>query len=345
MTVARAGGQPATGVVLVGIVHVAATNGRAVARILRRAQPEENVAGLLLYYVASSMLVAAACAGAILSADRLRPLVPQTDKLSEAAWTGLFAAVLAVTLQSLGRDDLSDATLLERARRDVGPGLWRQLSDAASRHGTDGDLLQAIVGAEALQRPAWFRRAERLKGRLQGSGTYGVAQVSAPAPLSDADSVEELARRFEGFLPDRDESGFVLRERLAFAVERHNRKEAFVEMVLAFYDELQGYRLAATDATALDGRPVIEVRSVGRDSGAWVLSGTASVHEATVLWSATGDGYADEGFVTAEIGAPGRGDWKLRLPPDARSVWLQAPSEDDEAEVAPEIVCMVDLNL
>lgn len=220
VTVVRADGRPAVAVALMGAAHVAATNGRAMTRVLRRARPGENVAGLLLYYVLSSVLVATTCAGVIVTADRLRPLVPQTDKLSEAAWTGVFAAVLAVALQSLGRGDISDADLLDRARRDIGPDLWRQVRDAAGRYGTDGDLLRAIVAVEALQRPAWFRRAERLKGKPRGSGTYGVAQVSSSAPLSDSESIEELARRFQQFLPDRDESGYVLPERLAFALEK-----------------------------------------------------------------------------------------------------------------------------
>jgi hypothetical protein len=344
VSVDRGGGRPAAGVLVMGAAHVAATNGRAVARLCRRPREGENLANLLTYYLASSLLVSLACLLAALTATHLRPLIPSPDKLAEVAWTGLFAAVLAVTLQSLGRRDLSDASLLDRARAAVGPALWLRTGDAAIEHSTDPDLLRAIVAAEALQRPLWLRRLERLKGRIIGPGTYGIAQVSADEPLSDVASIEELARRFANYMPERGEYGYPLSDRLEFAIERHNKKRAFVEMVITFYSELQGTFRFVAEAKSLDGRPVIEARPVRREHEAWVLSGSASVHEATIAWSAWGNDYEDESFISATIGGPSRGEWELRLPLAARQARLFEPSEDDTDLLSDSRSLLIDLD-
>lgn len=330
VSVERAGGYPYLAVGLMAIAHTAATNGRATLRLLRRPVPGENRLNLFSYYFASTVLVIAAAVACVLTAPYLRSLVPGLDSLAEAAWTGAFAAVLAVTLQSLGRRDLTDTSLLQRGRNAVPAGLWLRAQQAALRRGTDPDLLRAIVAAEALQRPAWLRRLERVKGRVVGPGTYGIAQVSADSPLSDEESIDELARRFQGYMPERSQYGDALRERLQFNIERHNSKRAFVDMVTTFYEELQGALGYSTVATASDGRPIIEVRPPEREYDRWVLSGTACVYEANIAWRAMGDDLEDDGFVTASVGAPARGEWQLRLPLAARRVQLYEPSEDYE---------------
>lgn len=48
VSIDRGGGRPAAGVLVMGAAHVAATNGRAVARLCRRPREGENLANLSL---------------------------------------------------------------------------------------------------------------------------------------------------------------------------------------------------------------------------------------------------------------------------------------------------------
>src|SRR5215207_5321217 len=59
----------------------------------------------------------------------------------------------------------------------------------AAQHGTDPLLVESIMMVENVQRPRWFRTAERLKGIFAKPGTYGIMQVASPRPLSDKDSI------------------------------------------------------------------------------------------------------------------------------------------------------------
>lgn len=57
------------------------------------------------------------------------------------------------------------------------------------------NLVIAVVLAEVQQRPRWFRRLERLGGKVLGAGTYGVAQVAADNPITDEESIDILVDR------------------------------------------------------------------------------------------------------------------------------------------------------
>ncbi|MCW2501699.1 MAG: hypothetical protein JWN87_3375 [Frankiales bacterium] len=327
----RLSAHPVAAVVLLGVLHLAVTNGRATVSLLRRRGSGENRANMLFFYGMSSILVTAACEAAILAGPHLNSVVPRPGDLATAAWTGLFAAVLAVSLQSLGRKDVSDETLLERARRDVGDRLWHLTADAAVWHQTDPSLLQAIVAAEALQRPRALRRLERWRGKVLPAGTYGVAQMSAATPISDEESLARLAQSFSGYIPEHDQYGSVHAERLAFRLEQHNRKRAFLSMVASFYSELVP-SWSGTTAVSLDQRPVIQVAPAEREGGSWVLHGSASVFEGTMCWSAVGEGYEDAGVLQVHPGAPARGAFTLTLPVAAtRVTFSEPPMEEDDA--------------
>jgi hypothetical protein len=335
---------PATSALItLALVHVMSTNGLASVRLMRTSNPEERLTSLLLYYAIASALVVAAVGLAGWTYRAWTSLIPKPADVVLALWTGLAAAVVAAYIQSFGSTEPSVDELARRARRDVGSDLLAYTEAAANRMNCDPDLLRAIVLAEALQRPAWVRRLERLKGVVFKSGSYGVAQAQAPAPITDEESIDALASKFAGYFPERSpEYGALLSTRLDAEVERHNRKVAFVQMVRSMYDELQGYARAASDARAHDGRPVVEVTQIERQGRSWLLSGTAVVYEGTVQYRADGpNGTVAEGHAQATAGGPSRGRWKLKLPIESRQATLHP--EPMDGLPAPDQVAIVDL--
>ncbi len=255
-------------------------------------------------------------------------LIPQPSEVVLALWTGAIAAVLAAYVQTLRHRDPEPDELIVRARSDRGDRLWQYAEESAWRHDCDPDLIRAILVAEVTQRPNWLRKLEYVKGRVAPEGSYGVAQIHAEEPMSEDESIDALAASLSAYYPERDEHGILRWERLAYRLESHNRKVAFLNMVRDTLAVLQPYPVEAAEAKGPDGRSIIEVQSVCRVGGDWILQGTAAVFEANVAYIAEGDEPRVRAFLTASAGGPHRGRWTLTLPLPTRRVWLYEPSEE-----------------
>lgn len=314
---------------VMALAHVIATNGRAAWTAVSPTARDPRPRSLVLYYSATSTLVAAAVLTSALTYQLWTALIPQPSEVVLALWTGTIAAVLAAYVQTFRRREPEPDELVARARNDMGEHLWQYAEESAWRHDCDSDLIRAILVAEVAQRPGWLRRLEYAKGRLVPRGSYGVAQMQADQPMSEAKSIDALAASLASYYPERDQYGALRWERLAHRLERHNRKVAFLEMVREVLAVLQPYPAAATEAKALDGRPIIEVQSVRRVGDNWILHGTASVFEANLAYITEGDEPQVTSFLTVSTGGPRRGRWTLSQPIATRRVWLYEPSVEE----------------
>jgi hypothetical protein len=96
--------------------------------------------------------------------------------------------------------------------------------------GVDEDLVVAVMVVEAIQRPEWLRRLERLLARLLRRGTYGIMQVGSRRPLSDRESIDAAIQGpLSGVLLDRDQHGWAKRDSVGPAVRNYNSDPAFIE--------------------------------------------------------------------------------------------------------------------
>lgn len=128
--------------------------------------------------------------------DYLAPIIPQPSALLDAIWTALVVAVIYFAFKRLLDNKVDPASLQDVARRDVGDEMWKYSRAEAERLNVPVPVVQAVLLAEAIQRPRWFRYLERVFQYVQGffgkEGTTGIAQMRSRRPLRDKESVRLL---------------------------------------------------------------------------------------------------------------------------------------------------------
>lgn len=271
------------------------------------------------------MLVAASIGG--LTYNAWVGLIPAPRDLTVSLWTAAFAAIGAVALRDiLSQEHEEGGLLLDEAREAVGVCLWRYTAQMAESHGSDVNLMHAIVGAEAIQRPGWFRRIERVKGRVFPSGTYGVAQVYANHPISDRASIDKLCEAFSDYTVARHRDGAIDWERLSGRLSRHNSGDAFIDSAISLYRMLNPPSMSSARHTAHDGRSVIEVDGVERDGELIKVRGSALVADGAISAKVP-----ERDAVPVEIDTKwaARGRWFVEIPLNARSVEIWPSGSDD----------------
>lgn len=317
------------GLAALAIGHVLSTNLRA--PILRGLSASRGKSrwGHVAFHAANTLLILTAVAAAFFTWQIWRPVMPDTDELVQAAWTALFVGLVVAFLQSVTRYDFSVESKHARAKKDLGPELSAALDRKALEHDASVDFLRSIILTECLQRPSWIRRLERLKGRFFEPGTYGVAQISAPAPISDLDSIEALCRKHSGYYPATNEQGRTNRTLLAVQLETHNPDQVFVAQALDFFDLERSSVRSGSDDIARDGRASIEVIEVQRQYRSWVIE-ISVARRGAVLESRTRDRDGnEEATVLATPDGPGiRYEVTLRLPIDISSLELRLKPHD-----------------
>jgi hypothetical protein len=275
--VERAKGSVPLALTIMTVAHLALTNGRSMVLLLR-SRTSRRMQTLLIYNSVVVVVVVLTTVAAGLTFRRWDGLVPNPSDLVVAAWAGVFAAILAISAQRLVRfRGENGEEVLGQAKRDIGSSPWQYAEEAAERQATDPLLVQAILAAEALQRPRWIRRLERTKGRIFPRETYGVAEVASDQPLSDQESIDRLCSSWTGFFPERDSYGNVDDARLAARLEQHNSNPGFVHSAIDFYRQLQPQPIAQSERTSRDHRPVIEVNRISRRGQTWELSPAVAV--------------------------------------------------------------------
>lgn len=327
ITVERLGGNALVALVCMGVPYALVNDGRALWRLRREGAGRGPV--LWFYYVFNLVLIAGLVALSYLTYRWYAEFVPEPDELIFAVWTAVFAAVLATAFQQLLRSpDLSVERKLAAARKDIGEDTWAYVNEAALGADCEPVLMHAIVAAEALQRPRWMRRLERAKGRLVPEGTYGVAQMTASHPLSDAQSVQALCQAHAGYYPARSSAGHVRETLLEARIEKHNSNPEFVASVMEFYGHLTPWAQYRSATTSYDGRPHIEVTGVQRVGDQFEIHGSAVI-ASSQLCAAYDEG---EGWCTpVAIQDPGdrRQGWATQVPLEATQVVLYECSSTD----------------
>lgn len=232
----RLGHSGVQGSVGIGVGHAARTFLRAFPR--RRRGPSTPTSVRLLRGLAALGVLATSSLAA-LTADFLAPAVPPVAELSATLWTGLLAAVVgAFLIERTDTGGVSEYSMIEHSRKRIPDKLWHLAHQLAQQHGADVKLVRAVMLVENLQRPEWFRRIERLKGRLFRSGTYGIMQVASAKPLSDEISLERAVReRFAGVVVQGGD-GYLDDAAFGVFLRGYNRSRAFKELTECAYHQL-----------------------------------------------------------------------------------------------------------
>lgn len=270
----------------------------------------------------------------------LSVLVPEPSVLLENLWIAVFIAIAGGIVVGVVGERPKDARffgsdyLVWRAIRDVRIDLM----DAAFKASVDtqGDpiLLRSIIFTEALQRPRWVRSLERAKGLIFKKGTYGVAQASADAPISDVESINRAARCLSGLWGIENLAGFwVPNEDLMWrAAARHNEDFAFIDGVKKIYFAIQAqsYRVPQFPASA----PVylVETRRYSHEAGLRMIS---SVNLLSISYKEPGGQVATQFKLRPE----GAATWALefRIPMGTRFVDFHYRTDDGACTFTHEI--------
>lgn len=237
--VGEADGNRVLAVSIATSVHVASGIGRAVVSVVRSKAAFARSSLLAAYGVAAALILASGASGVWLSTTRVSSLVPDVATLLESLWTAVLAAVLGAYIVTVTRQDqTSVCDLLDRSRGNLPPELIALARQEAATHGADPILVQAILHAENLQRPAWTRRLERVKGLLLPRGTYGVMQMAADEPISDEESIRRAVVRLAGIVIPAMEYGGADYDILETTIKDYNSNPRYVELVRDLYYEL-----------------------------------------------------------------------------------------------------------
>lgn len=318
----RQGGNGNISALIFAAVHYATTHGRALVLLIFRRSTSQRQVSLLFYHLLMLFVIGSVSAAALWLSRWAEFLVPPPREFVYALWTAVFVSIIAAVARRAGTFGNAYYPNVETIIRDVGQRQWDAVDSIAAQNDCDPIFMRAVIAAECIQRPRWVRALERAKGVLIRRGTYGVAQVTAGAPVSDLDSIRALARSYRGYYPLRDEKyGQVLRGRLAFSLERHNSSPVFIETAIRFYDVLCPYAIESSVSSAKDRRPCIDVLSVGRVRGEWEVQGTCYAPE-LVLTVTRIDmfGEVDLEHLYLKNCDASRETWLVRLPVDTRLV-------------------------
>jgi hypothetical protein len=318
-------------------LHTSDTSGRALLHFIRRRAAGEaaSVAQAALA-VATAAALAVVCLLAWVSRTLLQAAVPQPSILVESLWTATFAGIVAAfALKSTEKSADIGQVIRAELTKLRSKGLTETLAREAKANDVSAEFLTSLMIAESLERPRWFRQLERLFSFTRRRATYGVMQVSSSDPLSDDQSIAATAAAYRGYRPEHTSSGPV-EPYLRAAVARHNPDANFIDLVSEIYAELVPVGQGGTASLAPDRRPVIEVARVAQVIDGWEISGTASVHEGTLIALFDHEGVPTRVAVTAEVGAPGRGAWQLTVPLRVRDVAILEPSEADHVPTSEE---------
>lgn len=321
-----------------GAVHLANTSLLALARILRRSDRRRRLTAaafhaILVIAVSGTLWISG------ITAFLLRPLIPHPSELSIALWAGLFAAVLGVWVQRLTFRSSALPSLLGKLRVEVTEDLLDYARAQAAAHSADPQLIEAILLSEALNRPPWMRSLEMKKGRLLRRGSYGIMQVYSPRPISDKESINQVAKQYSGIRVQRDQYGDARPLALHSLVEKHNPDSKFVELVDQIFRLLEPSSSRATRARAGDGLPVIQVAEIVRRGESIVLTGSAlpagDLHY--LIQHETGVPGMLQTLSLQAAGSGGRVHFHLSVPVSAYAVSLQDSmmSEPDRQVTVP----------
>ena len=231
--------------ILLWAFHTLDTNGRALWELRYEYDdnmtkgPRQALYGLMI--VATFILIQ----GFVLLASYttrntriMQAVVPDVSEIVVDLWAGLVGAVLILVYLGVSETDRTDDAVIDRIRRRVESYYMSYVRSRVDNPRFDFELFEAVMIAESLQRPRWFRILERLKGIVWKPGTYGVMQVRSDRPLSDFESIDkalyDLGHLFIDVPDYNDDSWY---SDVVTRLRTYNGSAAFVETVMDVYDD------------------------------------------------------------------------------------------------------------
>ena len=250
VTLDRLGHSAAVGAAAVGIGHALLRPGWALIQAARwpRSVFRHRVP-IVLVHVAVLLGLIATTGIAIVLAPTAAPLVPPATELSATLWTALVAGVIGAFVVRVSRGHpVTEYELAAEGRRRIPRPLWELAGNVAREQGADVILTRAIMLVENLQRPSWFRRLERCKGRVLKRGTYGIMQTAAAAPLSDEESIRRVVvERLAGVDVRTEDRDWHDTEKLERFARTYNPNPNFVALLVAAYSEVESQKGGRTE--------------------------------------------------------------------------------------------------
>ncbi len=220
-------------VILIGFVHALLTSGRALLALFRsRNTPRRPL--LVAMHPVVIFLVTATAGIAALLAGLFKPYVPDVHTLSSDLWTGVVAGIVgAYAVRVAQNQSIDTQKVLQDSRRTIGDELWHLATAAAGQHGADAALVRGVMLVENIQRPRWFRRAERQAARLFSvPATLGLLQANANPDDSEAELLERAVEQHFSAVNVRDQNGDIDVVLLEEFARRYNPDSAFVELLI-----------------------------------------------------------------------------------------------------------------
>jgi hypothetical protein len=309
---ATAGAQA---IVLLALLHVVSTAGAAVAKAALRGT-------LTLQGLAANLVVAA---GALLTASLAlltlkfwAGVLPDSDKYAESLLTAGFTATafFAVSKLTSRTEVYVDG---EQHLSSVPQTHINSVVEAAAKHKVDRDLALTILVAEDLQRPSWFRRVERITGKLGIARTFGPLQGGGDGRASDSTAIDQALERL-GPTSLRRPGGYAPKQAvLQRHLERHNASAIFIELGESIFAAVSGTILANSEYVGDDGSPGLRLLSKRRERDRWILLGDRSPELEALTAATMRSGAGAWDFVDVRL-KDGR----------YRPIWLVVLSIEDE---------------
>ncbi|AQP44677.1 hypothetical protein RPIT_07535 [Tessaracoccus flavus] len=169
-------------------------------------------------------------------------LIPYPSELLNAVWTAMFAALVYSGATRLLSRETDSRSLFLRARRDMGLDAWNYAKAASRIHEVPSVAVHAIILAEAVQRPRWFRKIEtvlpplmRMAGR---DATTGIAQMRSVTALSDEESIDMLCIDMKNWLSHHPDVSLENLDDFGDYATHHSADAVFVDSAKGFHAEL-----------------------------------------------------------------------------------------------------------
>ena len=243
----RAEGDTIVGTTGMIACYLLLTSGRAIHDVLKKPR-HPNFKFIVLHHFGQTLIVVLFAWFGLIGHDLWGSWIPRGEEFAIAVLAGAFASVMAIWARSwLAAVKMPFPELVQELKDDIGVDQLNYAfirSGNIDRSGNLGCLVQAILLAEAQQRPAWFRKLETFIGKLGRPGTFGVAQVSSDRPISDEQSIDLLIQQLTagaGFeFQDMDLHSGEVRDLL----KDHNPDQEHVERILTYFYDLRSYGLS-----------------------------------------------------------------------------------------------------
>ena len=173
---------------IVVVLHIADTNGRALWGLARGHYPDRRIA-LTVFHVITIIWICGAGVIGYFAMKPLRGYLPTAAAISSDLWSARAAGFVGAFLMRRVSTTAPTSKLLAVSRSEIPDHLWTYAEELSVSASLDPVIAHSILLVENLQRPAWVRFLERQKGRFLRPGSYGIMQMQGSHVLSDEESI------------------------------------------------------------------------------------------------------------------------------------------------------------